>query len=234
MTLTSYFGGSAVDISEQREFSLVEPDKRQSAVGSLSVGREFSRIEQVSEPKVGDLLNERIEVAFSGSRLDTQSPNAPHLRKADGSNTAIMPMRSNPRGLKLVARQPQNRLAGFVVEQRWQGYVVSMTEDKFFAKVYDTSPEAEDEIEQVEFDKDEVALLMRPLVTPGAIFYWDIGFQVDASGQRIRQSIISFPMIPTDTREQLEAAAARADSLYKKLGWDQGEHSTQQQGGTNS
>jgi hypothetical protein len=160
------------------------------------------------------LRKERIEVAFGDPPKDTHAD----------TNTSLVSTRpvrrpEHPRGIRLAPPSSQSHLIGFVTEQRWQGYVTSVEGDKFFAVVYDTSPEHRDEVEDVELERQEVAELMRPLIVPGAIFFWDIGFQVEPSGQRIRQSIISFPMIPVHTQEDVRQARARAKARFQTLGW---------------
>jgi hypothetical protein len=170
------------------------------------------------------LGKERIEAAFGEAPSSTDADtNASSV----GTRTVHRPV--HPRGIRLIPPAADNRMIGFVIEQRWHGYVTAIEGDKFHAVVYDTSPEYKDEVEEVEFESQEVAELMRPLIVSGAIFFWDIGFQVEPSGQRLRQSIVSFPMIPVHTKEQLVQARARARARFQDLGWGQtAEHATKQ------
>jgi len=120
-------------------------------------------------------------------------------------------------------------MIGFVTEQQWQGYVTALDGDKFRAIVHDTSPEYHDEVEEVEFERQDVAELMRSQIVPGAVFFWHIGYVVDPSGQRVRQTFISFPMIPVHTNEQRLQARARAKARFQELGWGKTtEHATEQ------
>ena len=75
--------------------------------------------------------------------------------------------------------------------------------------------------EEIEFNKNEVTEIMRSYIEPGAIFFWDVGFQIAPSGQWNRQSVISFPMIPIHTETQHREALERAKSRFKELGWGQ-------------
>jgi hypothetical protein len=160
------------------------------------------------------LRKERIEAAF-GEAPKSTNPDT----NASAVSTRPVHRPLLPRGIRLTTPPADNRMIGFVTEQRWQGYVTAIDGDKFHAVVYDTSPEYKDEVEEAEFEREEVAELMRPLIVPGAIFFWDIGFQVEPSGQRLRQSIVSFPMIPVDTKEQWLQARARAKARFQELGW---------------
>jgi hypothetical protein len=164
------------------------------------------------------LRKERIEAAFgdlgTGTEVTTSDLGTARKTQSSAEHTP-------PRGIRFAAPRAKHRLMGFVTEQRWQGYVTNVEGEKFHAQVYDTSPEYKDEIEEVEFEREEVAELMRDLIVPGAIFFWDIGFQVEASGQRLRQSIVSFPMIPFYTKKQRLEAKERAMARFKELGWGQ-------------
>jgi len=171
-------------------------------------------MEQIGASANVPLKKQRIEAAF-GEPKGTQFGSNEVPR---GTSTVHRP--TTPRGLRLGAPPASNRLIGFVTEQRWQGYVTAVQDQTFQGVVYDTSPEYSNEIEEVEFDRKDVAELMRPLIRPGAVFFWDIGFQVEPSGQRMRQSIVSFPMIPVHTEEQIGQARARAKARFIDLGWE--------------
>lgn len=171
-------------------------------------------VEQLGATTDISLRKERIEAAFGEPPKDTHAETNMSL-----VSTRAVHRPEDPRGIRLVPPSSLSRLIGFVTEQRWQGYVTSVEGDKFFAVVYDTSPEYKDEVEEVELEREEVADLMRPLIVPGAVFFWDIGFQVEPSGQRLRQSIISFPMIPVHTQEDIRQARARAKARFQALGW---------------
>jgi hypothetical protein len=182
-----------------------------------------------------DLTAERIQTAFSGSS------NATYVIGNDDENTPSnfrnsfnieMPA---PRGVHFIVPKTNSIsiLIGFVTEQRWQGNVTSVGKGgKFGARVYDLSEEHSDEIEDVEFEMDDVPSLMQHLVKPGGIFYWNIGFEVKPSGQKVRQSILSFPMIPTITKSERAAARKRAEERFTSLGWVRDDQSPRSKDGT--
>jgi hypothetical protein len=156
------------------------------------------------------LTRERVEAAFG------EAPRNTGTTTLAVTTAAARP--TSPRGIHFTTPTFQSNLISFITEQRWQGYVTGTQGDKFQAIVYDTFDDEED-VEEAEFDRDEVSEVMRGLIQPGAIFFWDIGFQVDPSGQRIRQSIISFPMIPVHTEKQRIQALERAKVRFRELGW---------------
>lgn len=165
-----------------------------------------------------ELKGERIEAAFRAIPSETR-PKAERVVETATSST--LPARS--RGIRLVAGPIRNRLATFVTEQRWHGYVTDVTEQTFKAIVYDVSAADGEEIEEVEFDRKDVHSLMRNLINPGAIFFWDIGYEVDPGDQRNRKSIISFPTIHRYTQKLVDAGKVRARARFDELGWGRGE-----------
>jgi hypothetical protein len=178
--------------------------------------------DQISEPNF-ELSKERIQVAFSGTATDSTKASL------NGNQQIVSQFNGGfvSRGVRLSQPETAHRLIGFVTEQRWQGHVLTVGERKFSARVFDASDEEHgDEIEEVEFDIEEVPGLMRHLIVPGGIFNWDIGFQVEPSGQRIRQSILQFPMIPTFTESDRQLAVERAEMRFSSLGWDRHQHAS--------
>jgi hypothetical protein len=114
---------------------------------------------------------------------------------------------------------------GFVVEERWQGYVVDVADEVFRAALF--SDQQNGDVETVELEKEEVNILMRSLIRPGAIFYFDIGYEIEPGGQKRRQSVVSFPMIPVVSPDAIRKAKVAAMKRFHELGWS----SPQQDGG---
>lgn len=171
------------------------------------------------EPMVAERLPPaRIEAAFGALPASTIAP-----RKASELSQPTEPMLAGfgaPRGLRFKPHLTRPRLVEFVSEERWEGYVKEVHAETFTAVIYsEAASEQEAEPERVELDIGDVNALMRHLVVPGAVFFWSIGFQIDSSGQRIRQAIITFPMMPVRTKEDRSESKRRAEVLYKALGW---------------
>ena len=105
--------------------------------------------------------------------------------------------------------QPQGR---FNVLQYYEGVVLKVGRDSFWARLYNkTLQEADDE--EGEFPFDEVSKDDRWLIKPGSIFYWHIGYLDSASGQRRRQSVIRFRRLPALTAGELRLAREKAKKL---------------------
>jgi hypothetical protein len=123
------------------------------------------------------------------------------------------------------ARQPKHvislktepRQSAFISLQKWEGVVLEVLSDSFLARLVDLTRTGPDE--EAEFPLDEVSEEDRPLIRPGAIFYWNIGYHNSYSGQRTRTSIIRFRRLPAWTREEIEAAKREAERLGESIGW---------------
>jgi hypothetical protein len=165
------------------------------------------------------LRPERIRSAFGESARSTDP-----LTISSEVKTFTAPKSTASSGLRFTAPPTAPHLIRFVSEQRWQGYIKETEELTFCAIIYDMSQHIEsnnsDDLEEIEFSKNEVSEIMRTYIKPGAIFFWDIGFQIDPSGQWNRQSIISFPMIPMHTETHYVHALEHAKARFTELGWD--------------
>jgi hypothetical protein len=112
------------------------------------------------------------------------------------------------------ARAPRSWLR---VLQKWEGIVDKITDDEIEATLRDlTDPEREEEV--VALSIDEIPPGDRPLLLPGAVFYWVIGYRESLDGGRKRESEIRLRRLPY-TRKQLEDARHRAHTLRAQLGW---------------
>jgi len=98
----------------------------------------------------------------------------------------------------------------FRVLQKWEGYVIEVEQDTFFARlvpIVGEGPDQEAEIYLEEIEPDD-----RILIEPGAVFYWSIGYSDKPAG-RERVSLIRFRRLPTWTRRELEIARTKAAKL---------------------
>lgn len=109
---------------------------------------------------------------------------------------------------------PSSRVV-FEALQKWEGRVLSRTDSTFVAVVSDLVDGVTEE--QAEFEIDDVTKEDRPLVQPGAIFYWSIGYRVELSGERSRVSILVFRRLPAWSELDLERVATRAQELRDGL-----------------
>lgn len=105
----------------------------------------------------------------------------------------------------------------FVPLQKWEGTVLQVLEDSFFARLVDLTNDDVDE--EAEFPMEEVSDADRSLIAPGAVFYWNIGYIDNISGQRTRASVIRFRRLPVWRSEELERAKREAQHLGDLLDW---------------
>ena len=110
----------------------------------------------------------------------------------------------------------RSRVGDFAALQRWEGVVLEAGPDRFIARLVDKTSSNADE--EAEFRLDEISRSDLELVMPGAVFYWSIGYLDRPSGQRHRQSVITFRRLPAWTDRQLEDARKRAEKLGERFG----------------
>ena len=111
--------------------------------------------------------------------------------------------------------RPQDR---FVSLHKWEGIVLAVQRDSFLARLIDLtqgSPE-----EEGEFSLNDVSGEDMPLLKPGAIFYWNIGYHDSRTGQRRKVSEIRFRRLPAWTAREIEAARREASRLRDVIGWE--------------
>jgi len=105
----------------------------------------------------------------------------------------------------------------FMVLQKWEGTVRTFTRTEFIATLYDLSDPSRPN-EEVALLKDEISESDLPLLEPGAVFYWSIGYRVDEWGSRERVSALRFRRLPVWTRRDLEDVARKVDELKRTFG----------------
>ena len=133
----------------------------------------------------------------------------------DGLNTASADGAHQPKHIISLKTEP--RQSAFISLQKWEGVVLEVLSDSFLTRLVDLTRTGPDE--EAEFPLDEISEEDRPLIRPGAIFYWNIGYHNSYSGQRTRTSIIRFRRLPAWTREEIEAAKQEAERLGQSIGW---------------
>jgi len=94
--------------------------------------------------------------------------------------------------------------------QKWEGFVLDVGSDTFRARlvsIVGEGPDQEAEIYLEEVDPDD-----RPLLQPGAVFYWTIGY-LDRPSGRLRAAILRFRRLPAWSETELNAARNEAKKL---------------------
>ena len=101
----------------------------------------------------------------------------------------------------------------FDIKGKWQGHVVSVGEETFTAIIKDVLEQSPDE--EVEIYLEEISQDDRPLVVPGAHFYWAIGYRDVIGGTRMRASLIKMQRLPGWTEDDLREARGWAARLQQ-------------------
>jgi hypothetical protein len=102
----------------------------------------------------------------------------------------------------------------FVTLAKWVGRVQEVDGESFVAVLRDQLNDVPEE--EVELPCAEVSPADRPLLEPGAVFYWTIGYRDRLAGQRTRESVISFRRLPPLSRDDMldaEDSARRLQAL---------------------
>lgn len=105
----------------------------------------------------------------------------------------------------------------FETRQKWEGCVLDLNPESFVAHLVDKTKDNPDE--EVEIPFDEVSDDDRDLVQPGAIFYWNIGYEIAVKGSRKRMADLRFRRLPVWTKSEKLQAEQEAERTAEALGW---------------
>lgn len=104
----------------------------------------------------------------------------------------------------------------FLVLSEWQGVVEEVNDSTFLgrlAPVEDGSLNLS-RVEFTEFSFDDIADDSdRPLVEPGAVFYWTLGSSQNVAGTRTNVSLVRFRRIPPPSPYQRRRARREAEAI---------------------
>lgn len=100
--------------------------------------------------------------------------------------------------------KPQPARYAFSVLQEWEGYVVSISEKTFTARLVDITRRSANEEEEADFSLDDLEDTDRSRIRDGAIFRWIIGYRRGPVGTKDRLSRIVFRNLPAWTNKELE------------------------------
>jgi|RhiMetdeSRZDD1v2_1073273.scaffolds.fasta_scaffold21955_4 hypothetical protein len=177
--------------------------------------RVITNIEFTKDMPKGQVLAYLIRTPTDSSAANLYETLTGQTIDLNGLNKASVDSAHQPKHIISLKTEP--RQSAFLSLQKWEGVVLEVLSDSFLTRLVDLTRTGSDE--EAALPLDEVSEEDRPLIRPGAIFYWNIGYHTSYSGQRTRTSIIRFRRLPTWTREEIEAARREAERLGKSIGW---------------
>ncbi len=112
--------------------------------------------------------------------------------------------------------KPSVAKSRFRLLQQWEGCVLEVHEESFTSIVHDQT-DPNNSPEEVELSIEDVPPNDRRWLVTGAIFYWSIGYNDLANGQRLRSSIINFRRMPAWRERDIEKMKNKASRLSSFL-----------------
>ncbi len=110
-------------------------------------------------------------------------------------------------------RSPERR---FKLLQAWEGVVTEVGPGSVWADIIDLT-ERTRPTEVVEFSSDEVPQADHPLLVPGGVFYWTIGYDTSPGGTVQLVSEIRMRRTPAWSASTLDSVRSRARELLRRM-----------------
>lgn len=104
----------------------------------------------------------------------------------------------------------------FKILQQWECVVTEVAEDDFTMELSDLSDPAAP-MEVAVLPIREISEADRPLLRPGAVLYWHIGYETSPGGQRSRMSEIRLRRSPKWTVTLIERIRARGQAMFDEI-----------------
>ena len=112
--------------------------------------------------------------------------------------------------------EPKKSNFRYVSLQEWEGYVSSIHDDEFTARLADVTAGSSALEEEATFPISDVVESDRDLLVPGAVFRWSIGY-AHHGRTRMRSSMIAFRRLPQWLKSDIERANQRALELQDSI-----------------
>lgn len=115
-----------------------------------------------------------------------------------------------------------NQPNGFKVEQfqtlqKWEGYIVAIDGENIIVRLKDITNGGIDE--EAEFTFSDVSEDDKPLIEEGAVFYWNLGYQI-TKGTRKKASIIRFRRLPAISKLRHQHIFSQAQQAFNRINWE--------------
>jgi hypothetical protein len=177
----------------------------------LSLARSSSALGSGTRAVRGDATSE------GGSGLVVaEHPGGPPIAIGEGQRVARVQTQEHvlKREFSPVLRPPvwSSLEYAFDVRQQWEGVVTKVEGDEFTVVLRDVRNSDAPEYEAV-LPIEEVADDDLPLLVPGGVLYWTIGYEQTRTGQRKRVSTIRLRRLPAWSRGDMARVEQRARAL---------------------
>jgi hypothetical protein len=136
------------------------------------------------------------------------------LGQPSSATAEELPISDPAKVLRIPVVQPSG--SAFLLLQQWEGTVMNAEALEFVANLRDLTDASRPE-EAAAFPLDEVPEPDRPLVVPGAVFYWTIGYETAPTGTRKTVSMLRFRRLPAWSRSELRRLKVEAATFRKVL-----------------
>lgn len=162
---------------------------------------------------IGELTKERIETFFR------EQPNVTEERFDEEIDSEVsistIPFAKNYNNPIAIIPDDISVFHTFKTLATWEGYVVSVEDESFTARIVDSSGKTPDE--EVEIEIEDISIDDRELIQDGAIFNLHIGKE-NRNGTIKKSSIITFRRMPRWTKSDFKKAEKTEKKLISLLG----------------
>lgn len=107
----------------------------------------------------------------------------------------------------------------FRMLQQWEGIISEVGSDSVWAELRDLTDGTKSP-EVVELGLDEISEADRPLLEPGSVFYWSIGYEQTRGGQRRRISEVRVRRTPEWSQHAIDQLKRKAAEMLRQFGGD--------------
>ena len=182
-----------------------------ATINTKSDFRELSTINRRATRK--DVL-ERLyltrEPKFESTGIDEIS------QTAQQGVSSHIPVPDNVVSLPQFNKVPEQIITPFILLQEWEGYVQTVSDEKFTASLFDLTNRREIEDEEADFSIDDLTEDDKKLLKPGAVFRWLIGYRsIGGTKERISKTV--FRRLPQWTKSDFKAAKAKAEDIANRI-----------------
>ena len=150
---------------------------------------------------------------------DVPTPQLPTIVDAD-SSTNVSLATNYGASSQTASKQASSRArVVFLPLREWEGTVTQVLDDAFVGAMIDLSEKEKGFQDVAEFPISDLPPDAEPLLKPGAIFRWSIGYMI-VDGTRQRASKIVFRRLPAWTKRDLQEANKYASDLSESITWE--------------